>query len=406
MEFAVFTIPILDVYLHCGEHAWSIPFSPDMEHFHHRLMAKGLSHGKAVLAMWAMAFCCSLVAIASAFGKGDKLFAIFVFFGLGGFILLRYLGYFRFEFFGEGLSTLMQDRKSTKSVEQAFKEAEDLVANSIDLEFLEECLSKAAEGMQFQQATISLFHEDGRLGSDLNLKNPPVGKSFGVIKSSLDIFQETKILVEFPIAEETLLTARYSTISWMVAVRYPFKTKYCSSIRLALNHRSITQARLYPFLTSAFSKFLDLLDSIFFLLPVSKFLRAFTILSPKAKRRMLLLLPVIIVGMALETLSVGMVLPALGILMSETYFEQFPALSPVLKYFGRPDHGDLVFWGLAGLATVFFVKNIFLFFQVQLQGTFVYSAQREISLELFRRYLAKDYRFHWKQIALFLLEIW
>jgi ABC-type multidrug transport system fused ATPase/permease subunit len=109
---------------------------------------------------------------------------------------------------------------------------------------------------------------------------------------------------------------------------------------------------------------------------------------------MLLLLPVIIVGMALETLSVGMVLPALGILMSKTYFEQFPTLSPVLDYFGRPDHGDLVFWGLVGLATVFFVKNIFLFFQVQLQGTFVYSAQREISLELFRRYLAKDYRFH------------
>jgi ABC-type multidrug transport system fused ATPase/permease subunit len=109
---------------------------------------------------------------------------------------------------------------------------------------------------------------------------------------------------------------------------------------------------------------------------------------------MLLLLPVIIVGMALETLSVGMVLPALGILMSETYFEQFPALSPVLNYFGRPDHGDLVFWGLVGLASVFLVKNIFLFFQVQLQGTFVYSAQREISLELFRRYLAKDYRFH------------
>ena len=77
------------------------PFSPDMEHFHHRLMAKGLSHGKAVLAMWAMAGSCSLVAIAAAFGKGDQLFAVFVFFGMGGFILLRYLGYFRFEFLGK-----------------------------------------------------------------------------------------------------------------------------------------------------------------------------------------------------------------------------------------------------------------------------------------------------------------
>ena len=54
-------------------------FSPDMEHFHHRLMAKGLSHGKAVLAIWAMAGSCSLVAIAAAFGKGDQFFAMFVF---------------------------------------------------------------------------------------------------------------------------------------------------------------------------------------------------------------------------------------------------------------------------------------------------------------------------------------
>ena len=178
------------------------PFSPDMEHFHHRLMAKGLSHGKAVLAMWTMAGSCSLVAIAAAFGKGDQLFAVFVFFGLGGFILLRYLGYFRFEFFGEGLSTLMDDRKSTKSVEQAMKEAEHLVANSIDLEFLEECLSKAAEGMQFQQATISLFHKEGKLGSDLNLKSPSVGKviSWRDQQQSGYFSRDKEFLVEFPIS--------------------------------------------------------------------------------------------------------------------------------------------------------------------------------------------------------------
>ena len=70
----------------------------------------------------------------------------------------------------------MDDRKSTKSIEQAIKEAEQLVANSIDFESLEDCLRKAAEGMQFQQATIRLFHDEGRLGSDLNFKNPSVGK--------------------------------------------------------------------------------------------------------------------------------------------------------------------------------------------------------------------------------------
>ena len=152
------------------------PFSPDMEHFHHRLMAKGLSHGKAVLAMWAMAFSCSLVAIAAAFGKGDQLFAIFVFFGLGGFILLRYLGYFRFEFFGEGLSSLINDRKSTKSIEQAVKDAEGMVVGLDSLDNVQSCIQKASEGMQFQQAEVTFYSTNGRLGSNFDIENPTIGK--------------------------------------------------------------------------------------------------------------------------------------------------------------------------------------------------------------------------------------
>jgi UDP-GlcNAc:undecaprenyl-phosphate GlcNAc-1-phosphate transferase len=161
-----FAVPILDCVFAIFRRIMRgrSPFSPDMEHFHHRLMAKGLSHGKAVLAMWGMAFCCSLV-------------ALFVFFGLGGFILLRYLGYFRFEFFGEGLSTLMQDRKSTKSVEQAVKEAEQIVMQSETLEDLEDCLAKAAEGMQFYKAKISFYHIDKQLGSPIEKDQHTIGKA-------------------------------------------------------------------------------------------------------------------------------------------------------------------------------------------------------------------------------------
>ena len=93
-----FAVPILDSVfaIFSSHHAWRSPFSPDMEHFHHRLMAKGLSHGKAVLAMWSMAFSCSLVAIAGSLRKRRSVVCRFCIFGLGGFILLRYLGYFRF----------------------------------------------------------------------------------------------------------------------------------------------------------------------------------------------------------------------------------------------------------------------------------------------------------------------
>lgn len=213
-----FSVPIIDcVFAICRRTMRGrSPFSPDMEHFHHRLMTRGLSHGKAVLAMWAMAFCCSLVAVAAAFGKGDQLFAVFVFFGLGGFILLRYLGYFRFEFFGEGLSSLMEDRKSTKSVEQAIKEAEQIVSQSESLEQLEECLSKVGEGMEFQRANISFYMVEGRLGSELKFDNPKVGKvvSWRNPKHSGYFNREKEFTVEFPISGRNFAYGKAEYVFW------------------------------------------------------------------------------------------------------------------------------------------------------------------------------------------------
>ena len=58
--------------------------------------------------------------------------------------------------------------------------------------------------------------------------------------------------------------------------------------------------------------------------------------------------------MCLETLSVGMVIPALGILISESYFEEIPELLPYLEYLSNPTHQELIVIGLSGLAGALF----------------------------------------------------
>jgi hypothetical protein len=173
-----------------------------MEHFHHRLMSKGLSHGKAVLAMWAASFLCSLVAVAAAFGQGDQLLAIFVFFGMGGFILLRYLGYFRFEFFGQSLSNLIEDRRTTRTAEQSVKDAELMLNESIEFENLQKVLGKAAEGMQFHEAIISFYEEDGRLGTKIDSGNNNVGKRISWRDPEYSGFytRDNEFVAEFPIS--------------------------------------------------------------------------------------------------------------------------------------------------------------------------------------------------------------
>ena len=140
------------------------PFLADMEHFHHRLMARGLSHGKAVLALWAAALCCAFVAVGSAFGRGDQLTALLVTFGLAGFVLLRYLGYFRFDFFGKGLVSLVQDRETARVAEQVVKEVEGMVALSQDFGDLPRAIERASAALGFAEVKMSFFQENGLLG--------------------------------------------------------------------------------------------------------------------------------------------------------------------------------------------------------------------------------------------------
>ena len=109
---------------------------------------------------------------------------------------------------------------------------------------------------------------------------------------------------------------------------------------------------------------------------------------------MLFLFPMLIIGMCLETLSVGMVIPAVGILLQPDYLAQFVWLDDILPSLGYPNREQVVIIGLVLLAGIFTIKNIFLFFQVLYQGTFVYSAQREVAANLFQHYLSKPYSFY------------
>ena len=130
---------------------------------------------------------------------------------------------------------------------------------------------------------------------------------------------------------------------------------------------------------------------------VSKFFSAFHILSSQTVRRMLLLIPVILFGVFLEALSVGMVIPALGTLTKDNFFQGHAYASQILVKFGNPSHEQLIVIGLIGLAGAFLIKNLYLFFQIQFQGTVVYGAQREMSLNLFNKYLGKPLTFHFQR---------
>jgi ABC-type multidrug transport system fused ATPase/permease subunit len=118
------------------------------------------------------------------------------------------------------------------------------------------------------------------------------------------------------------------------------------------------------------------------------------LLTPHERRKALLLLVLMSLGMALETLGVGLVIPAIAVLTQSDPASKYPALQPVLKALGNPDKQALVVGGMLLLVGVYFVKASFMAFLGWQQARFAFGVQANISHRLFSSYIRQPYTFH------------
>jgi len=114
-----------------------------------------------------------------------------------------------------------------------------------------------------------------------------------------------------------------------------------------------------------------------------------------AQRRMgVLLLGLMLVGMMLETLGVGVVIPVLALITKDNLASSYPALVPWLNLLGNPSHERLVVYAMLTLVGVYVVKVLFLAFLAWLQAYFISWLDWDFSLRLFTSYLKQPYTFH------------
>ena len=92
---------------------------------------------------------------------------------------------------------------------------------------------------------------------------------------------------------------------------------------------------------------------------------------------MFFLFPLLLVGMLLETLSVGMVIPAIGLLLEPNYLNDYRLdARPVLEFLGNPSEKQKVTLGLIALASVFVLKNTFFFSGLNARHFRLWSTER------------------------------
>jgi ABC-type multidrug transport system fused ATPase/permease subunit len=122
--------------------------------------------------------------------------------------------------------------------------------------------------------------------------------------------------------------------------------------------------------------------------------KIWSLFTPPQRRSAVALLGLTFIGMVLETLGVGLVIPAIALLTQSDSASSYPVLQPVFQTLGNPSQQSLIIGGMLVLVGVYLIKALFLALLAWRQTRFAYGVQAQLSQRLFMVYLRQPYTFH------------
>jgi ABC-type multidrug transport system fused ATPase/permease subunit len=117
------------------------------------------------------------------------------------------------------------------------------------------------------------------------------------------------------------------------------------------------------------------------------------ILTPDERKSAVALLGLIVIGMVLEMLGIGLVIPAIVLLTQRDLAASYPQLRPVLRTLGNPTQARLIIGGMLVLVAVNVIRAVFLGLMTWRQTKFAFGLQADLSQRLFATYLQQPYTF-------------
>ncbi|MBD5494095.1 MAG: ABC transporter ATP-binding protein [Lachnospiraceae bacterium] len=118
------------------------------------------------------------------------------------------------------------------------------------------------------------------------------------------------------------------------------------------------------------------------------------LLDKKQKRKMALLVFIMLIGAALETLGVAMIIPVINVVLEENAVEKHKYLQVICRVFSIDNTRTLIIFVMTALVVVFAVKNIFLFFQQKIQLKFVFTNQFATSRRMMINFMQRPYEYY------------
>jgi ABC-type multidrug transport system fused ATPase/permease subunit len=123
------------------------------------------------------------------------------------------------------------------------------------------------------------------------------------------------------------------------------------------------------------------------------FKKVFLLIEKRKKKQLFLIAIMVLIGVVLEMLSLGVMLPALTLLFDKSMLDN-SAIRSYLDYFGNPSHQQVVIAGMLFLVFTYIFKVLFLLFLAWRQAKFSAELSADLSSKLFMGYLKQPYLFH------------
>ncbi len=118
------------------------------------------------------------------------------------------------------------------------------------------------------------------------------------------------------------------------------------------------------------------------------------LLDAKQKRTMTGLVLLMVIGAALQTAGVGIIVPVMSIIMDSDAIDNNALLHTCYELVGGGSKQRFMLLVMGAMIAVFVVKNVFLFVQQKLTLAFVYTNQFRTSERMMRNYLRRGYEFY------------
>ena len=108
--------------------------------------------------------------------------------------------------------------------------------------------------------------------------------------------------------------------------------------------------------------------------------------------------------MFLEIIGVGLVIPAINLLIKSDIITEYPQLNPIMNYFNNPTHLQLIVIGMIVIVIVYLIKNLFISYFLWYQNNYSYGIQLSLAKKLYENYLYQPYAFHLRRNSAVLMR--